>query len=68
MKKNLEITGPTKIGVKNFALQKFWPEKGGAVIDQQRGYFRQLFEVSYSIPKRGHPHVEFVDIIKLEKL
>ena len=48
------------------ALQKFWPEKIGAMADQQRSYSRGLFEVSYSIVKRGHPHVQLVDIIELK--
>ena len=38
------------------------------VMTDQRLYFRQLFEVSYSFVKRGGPCLEFVDIIELKKL
>ena len=38
------------------------------VMTDQRLYFRQLFEVSYSFVKRGRPCLEFVDIIELKKL
>ena len=39
----------------------------GVMIDQ-RLYFRQLFEVSYSVAKPGRPFAEFVHIIELDKL
>ena len=57
MRGNLKPTGPTKIGG---SLKKM-------MTDQQHLYFRWLFEVSYSIAKRGHPYEEFLDIIELEK-
>ena len=60
IKRNLTPTGPAKIGD---SLKKM-----GVMTDQQHLYFRRLFEVSYSIAKRGHPYEEFLYIIELEKL
>lgn len=39
----------------------------GVKTDQQHFYFSLLFEVRYSLAKRGRPYIEFLDIIELEK-
>ena len=50
VKKNLTPFNPSKISLKNFALQKFLPEKMSFMTDQQRwlaaGYSRTAFPVS----------------------
>ena len=57
-----------KLVLKTLPYKNFGLKKLGVLTDQQRCYFRRLSEVSYSIAKRGHQYVPFVDIIKMEKL
>ena len=57
-----------KLVLKTLPYKNFGLKKLGVLTDQQRCYFRRLSEVSYSIAKRGHQYVPFVDVIKMEKL
>ena len=36
----------------------------GVKTDQQHLYFSLLFEVRYSLAKRGRPYIEFIEIIE----